>query len=180
MHRLAIVLGLLGLSAGCATQPVVRSRPAGPPPVAEAAPPVKKTKLAVLPVEKLLQPKVAEALNERLTKASVGGSETTTAPISMEMALLQVDCAQPNEQCYGRIAKNLEADRLLWGEIEQARSKKKRAAPTTVRIVLYDVSKATIVGRAEETFSGPVPDEALDEMLARATTEPGPKKPVQP
>jgi hypothetical protein len=99
----------------------------------------------------------------------------------MEMALLQVDCAQANDQCYGRIAKRLEADRLLWGEIEQApRAKKKKAAPTTVRIVLYDVDRATIVGRAEETFSGAVPNEALDEMLTRATAEGSGKKAVQP
>lgn len=138
--------------------------------------------MAVLPVEKLVQPGVAAALNERLTKASVGGvSETTTAAISMDMALLQVDCAEPSDECYGKIAKKLEVDRLLWGEIEQpARPKKKKAAPTTVRIVMFDVEKASIVGRAEETFSGPVPNEALDEMLARATTEPGPKKAVSP
>jgi hypothetical protein len=139
-------------------------------------------KMAVMPVEKLVQPTVAAALNERLSKASVGGvGETTTAPISMEMALLQVDCAQPSDECYGKIAKKLEADRLLWAEIDQpARPKKKKPGPTTVRIVMYDVEKASIVGRAEETFSGPVPNEVLDEMLARATTAPGPKKAVSP
>jgi hypothetical protein len=143
------------------------------PPPPPPAPPPRKTKLAVLPVEKMVLPKVAEALNQRLSKASVTGSETTSASISMDMALLQVDCAQPSDECYGRIAKRLEADRLLWAEIEhRARAKKKAASPTTIRIVLYDVDRATVVGRAEETFSGPVPDEALDEMLTRATAEP--------
>jgi hypothetical protein len=140
--------------------------------------------MAVLPVEKLLLPKVAEALNERLTKAQITGvSETTTAPISMETALLQVDCAAPNEQCYTQIAKRLEADRLLWGEIDRpARPKKKKAAgPTIVRIVFYDAEHSTVIGRAEETFSGAVPDEALDAMLSRATTEGGDgKKAVRP
>jgi hypothetical protein len=180
MRSLAIA-ALLGLAVGCATRPAVRPTVA-PRPVAEApAPPPRKMKLAVLPAEKLVQPKVADALNERLNKASVTGvSETTTAAISMEMALMQVECAQASDECYGKIGKKLEADRLLWGEVEQGtRSKKKKAAPTTVRIVLFDVDKSSIVGRAEETFSGPVPNEALDEMLARATAGPG-KKAVSP
>jgi hypothetical protein len=182
MRYFAIVAALLGITSGCATRPApappVALAPAPPPP----APPPRKLKLAVLPAEKLVLPKVAEALNERLVKASVSGvGETTAASISMETALLQVECAQPSDECYGRIAKRLEADRLLWGEIEQrARAKKKKtAAPTTVRIVMYDVDRATIVGHAEETFSGPVPDEALDEMLNRATAETPPRK-VQP
>jgi hypothetical protein len=177
MRSFVIVVAFLGWAAGCVHAPA-----AAPPPRVVAAPappppPAPRKKLAVLPVEKLLLPKVAEALNERLTRASVDGVDTTTAPISMDMALLQVDCAEPPDQCYGRIAKKLEADRLLWGEIEQARARKKKtAAPTTVRIVLYDVEKAAVIGRAEETFSGSVPGEALDEMLARATVPPAKRK----
>jgi hypothetical protein len=180
MRSLAIA-ALFGLAAGCATRPAVKA-PVAPPKAVAPEPAPRKTKMAVLPVEKMIQPGVAAALNERLIKASVGGvSETTTAAISMDMALLQVDCAQPSDECYGKIARKLEADRLLWGEIEQAaRPKKKKMAPTTVRIVMYDVEKASIVGRAEETFSGPVPNEALDEMLTRATAEPGPRKAVSP
>jgi hypothetical protein len=169
------------MAIGCATQPPVK--PPMAPRRVEAPPPApRKMKLAVLPAEKLVQPKVADALNERLTKASVSGvSETTTAAISMGMAMLQEECAQPGEECYGKIAHKLEADRLLWGEIEQgSRPKKKKPAPTTVRIVMFDVDKAAIVGRAEETFSGPVPNEALDEMLARATAGPAGKKAVSP
>jgi hypothetical protein len=175
------IAGLLGLAVGCATRPAVNTTVA--PPAEASAPAPKKMKLAVLPVEKLVQPKLAEALNERLTKASVSGvSETTTAAISMGMAMLQEECAQPTEECYGKIARKLEADRLLWGEIEQkARPKKKKAAgPTTVRIVMFDVVQASIVGHAEETFSGPVPNEALDEMLARATAGTGGKKAISP
>jgi len=181
MRSLAIA-GLLGLAVGCATRPAVTPTVA-PRPVAAAPAPAPKKKMAVLPAEKLVQPKVAEALNERLTKASVNGvGETTTAAISMGMAMLQEECAQPSDECYGKIARKLEADRLLWGEIEQgARPKRKKAAaPTTVRIVMFDVDKASVVGRAEETFSGPVPNEALDEMLARATAGSAPKKAISP
>jgi hypothetical protein len=180
MRSLAIA-GLLGLAVGCATRPAVK--PTVAPPTVQAPAPAPKKKMAVLPAEKLVQPKVAEALNERLTKASVNDvGQTTTAAISMGMAMLQEECAQPSDECYGRIARKLEADRLLWGEIEQgARPKKKKAAaPTTVRIVMFDVDKASVVGRAEETFSGPVPNEALDEMLARATAGTAGKKAISP
>jgi hypothetical protein len=182
MRRVAIVLGaLIGISAGCATRPPAAPRSAGPAPVAEPAPPARKTKLAVLPVEKLVQPRVAEALNERLARAQVSGvDETVPASISMEMALLQSDCAEGSDSCYGRIAQKLEADRLLWGEIEQARGKKKKAAPTTVRVLMFDVQRATVVGRAEHTFSGNVSNEALDDLLARATSEGVTPRPVQP
>jgi hypothetical protein len=153
----------------------VAAEPSPPPP------PPKKTKLAVLPVEKLVLPRVAEALNERLTKANVSGiDETATAPISMETALIQLECATPSEPCYERIARRLEVDRLLWGEIEQARAKKKKTLTTTVRVMLYDVQSAKVVGRAEQTFPGNVSNEALDELLQRATADNVTPEPVQP
>jgi hypothetical protein len=168
------VVAAVTVTLGCAApKPVVRAvPPPSPRVVAPPAPPPKKIKLAVLPVEKLLLPKVAEALNERLRAAAVAGvNETTTATISMEVAAMQLDCTQPTPQCYSQIARHFEADRLLWGEIERARSKR-RHAPVTIRIVLFDVAQGAVVGRSERTFPGanPVPDGALDELLARALT----------
>src|SRR5947207_1526900 len=180
MRNLLLVGGalLLASTLGCAARqpvatPVAPPRPAAPPP----PPAPKKVKMAVLPVEKLLLPKVAEALNERLRAASVGGvSEVTTATISMEVAAMQLDCTQPTSQCYGQIAKHFEADRLLWAEIERARGKK-RKAPTTIRIVLFDVDRSEVIGRAEETFTGPVSNDALDQLLGRALVGSGAAEP---
>jgi hypothetical protein len=168
------VVAAVTVTLGCATpKPVVRRAPPPPPRVvAPAPPPPKKIKLAVLAVEKLLLPKVAEALNDRLRAAAVAGvSETTSATISMEVAAMQLDCTQPTAQCYTQVARHFEADRLLWAEIERARSKR-RHAPVTIRIVLYDVEQGAVIGRSERTFPGasPVPDGALDELLARALT----------
>jgi hypothetical protein len=156
---------------GCAVQQTAARPTPRPAPVAAPAP--KKIKLAVLPVEKLLLPKVAEALNERLTKASISGvTETAPATISMEVALMQLDCAQPGDQCYGQIAKHFEADRLLWAEIlRAAKTKKKKVPSTTIRVVLFDAERATIVGRAEQTFSGDVTNDALDQLLGHAIAE---------
>jgi hypothetical protein len=146
-------------------------KPAPPPPAPEAPPP-RKLKLAVLPVEKLLLPKVAEALNDRLMKASMGGvTETSPATISMEVALMQLDCAQPGDQCYGQIAKHFSADRLLWAEIARAAKAKKKKASTTIRIVVFDAERASVIGKAEQTFPGDVTNDALDQLLGQAITE---------
>jgi hypothetical protein len=175
---------LLGSTLGCATRPAPTPRAvaAAPAPEPPASPP-RKTKVAILPVEKLLLPRVAEALNERLNKAQVNGmDEAAPAQISMEMAMLQSDCGEASEQCYGRVAKRLEADRLLWGEIEQPKVKKKKS--TVVRVMLFDVASAKVVGRAEQTFPGNVSNEALDELLQRVTSDGTSAgvvpKPVQP
>jgi hypothetical protein len=176
----SLLLGgiLVALGLACAApKPVVKPppRPRPAPIATPAPPPPKKIKLAVLPVERLLLPKVAEALNEKLRAAVVGGvSETTTATISMEVAAMQLDCTEPTSACYGQIAKHFEADRLLWAEIERMRSGRRRhaAAPTTIRIVLFDVERGAVIGRAEETFAGAVSNEALDRLLGRAVALP--------
>lgn len=169
MKFVAIVAAL---ATGCAAAPPAIHPTRSSLVVRPTPPPPKALKLAVLPVERLTLPRVAAAMNERLAKAAADGDgEATTAPISMEMALLQVECAQPSDECYGRIGRRLDVDRLLWGEIEQgSRARKRKDPPTTVRIVLYDVERAVVLGRAEETFSGDVPGEALDDMLSRATS----------
>ena len=171
MRTIAIVLGASLAVGGCLLQQPPVRRPAQP--AAAPAPAPKKVKLAVLPVEKLLLPKVAEALNARLLKASIGGvTETVPASLSMEVALMQLDCAQPGDSCYGQLAKRFEADRLLWAEIvRSAKSKKKKVPATTIRIVLFDAERAAIVGHAEQTFPGEVTNDALDQLLGHAIAE---------
>jgi hypothetical protein len=172
-------------AAGCASRPAplpapppVAPKPPPPPP----PPPPKMAKLAVLPVEKLLLPQVAQALNDKLGKASVAGvGETTTAPVSMEVALMQIDCAQATAQCYGQIAKQFEVDRLLWAQIERTgKGKKKKTGPAVIRVFLFDVERAAMIGQSEETFPGKVGAEALDQLLARALTPGETAKATQP
>jgi hypothetical protein len=168
-----LVIGwtLVAVTLGCATpQPVAVVTSAPPRRVTPRPepPPPKRIKLAVLPADKLLLPRVAEAVNERLRTASVSGvGEMTNAAISMEVAGMQLDCTQPTNLCFGQIARHFGADRLLWAEIERARGKKKKA-PTIVRIMLFDVARADIIGRAEQAFAGPVSNDALDQLLGLA------------
>jgi hypothetical protein len=168
--RKLLIVALVTVTIGCAAHPpVVQPVPAPPRIAAPPPPPPRKTKLAVLPVEKLLLPHVAEALNERLRKAAVSGvDETTAATISMEVAAMQLDCTQPTSDCYRQIARHFEADRLLWAEIERAAKGKKKKSPTIIRIVLFDVERGAVVGRAEQSFPGTVSSDALDQLLSRA------------
>jgi hypothetical protein len=176
MPKISLVSGILLVALGCARHPpVVHTAP--PPPAPKPAPPPpppKLAKMAVLPVEKLVLPDVAQALNERLGKATVTGvGETSTAPVSMDIALMQIDCAQPNAQCYGQIARQFQVERLLWGQIERTgKGKKKKTSPAVVRVFLFDASRATMIGQAEETFPGKVDGAALDLLLARAVASP--------
>jgi hypothetical protein len=185
MRKIALLCGFLLLSAGCARRPpVVQLAPAPAPKPPPPPPPPKLAKMAVLPVEKLLLPDVAQTLNDKLGKAAVEGvGETATAPVSMEVALMQIDCAQPSPQCYGQIAQKLQVDRLLWAQIERTgKGKKKKTSPAVIRVVLFDASRAAVIGQAEETFApGKVPAEALDQLLARAVAPPAePPRTAQP
>jgi hypothetical protein len=184
MRRLLFVMaGFVGLSVGCAGQPrQIQTEPV-PRPIVKPAPtaPPKKARLAVLPVEKLLVPQVADELNARLGRATVKDvADTTQATVSMEVALMQLDCALPSNACYSQIAKRFEADRLLWAEIERAgggkKGKKKKPSPTTIRVVLFDAERSSVIGQAEETFPAAVSNDDLDRLIARATT-PAPAPP---
>ena len=55
-------------------------------------------------------------------------------------------------------------------------------APITIRIVLFDVEQGAVIGRSERSFPGgnPVPDGALDELLARTLTTTGAAAASQP
>jgi hypothetical protein len=163
-------------AAACAAKArpaVVVTPPVSPPP--PPAPPPEKVKVAVLPVEAFLHPGVADALNQRLGSAKLdAASELVKTTISMEVALMQVDCSVPNDGCYSRIAKRLEANRLLWAEIDQAAKSKKKSKknePLVIRVLLFDARPSKVIGRAEQTFPGTVPPGALDELLRRALAE---------
>lgn len=180
MRSRLLVIGSLVLGIGCASKapPPIATTPVARP-IVKPTPPPRKAKLAVLPVEKLLSPQVADELNERLAKATVAGvTDTALETVSMEVALMQLDCALPSNACYAQIAKRFEADRLLWAEIERApgakkaRAKKKGPVPTTIRVVLFDAERANVLGKSEETFPAAVSNSDLDRLISQATAPP--------
>jgi hypothetical protein len=162
--RLAQVLRLFAPVAliclgGCA-------RSSKPP--AHVAPAPRPLRLAWLPVERLVAPEVAQAINDSLGHASPPGStESYKAPVSMEVAQLAIECIEPVAACYAAVGRSLGADRLLWAELHAG------AAPEgtlQVTLTLLDVRGSAIIQRAERSFAsaqeardgaGPLVDQAL-------------------
>jgi hypothetical protein len=176
-------LALVTAVAGCAhprspVAPIVR-RPAPPPP---PPPPPKKAKLVVLPLDKLALPGTAEEINAKLSRVKLpGADDAITVTTSMETVQLQSECAEPPDACYLKIAKLLEADRMLWAQVETAgKGKKKKKTSAKIEIVLFDAEKPGVVGRADETFVGPIASVALDRLIDAAVGVPGATSPAPP
>jgi hypothetical protein len=152
----------------------VAVRPAPPPPPPPPPPAPKLAKVVVLPLDKAALPERADDINTKLAAVRLPGADVPTlATISMETAQLQAECAEATETCYLKIARLVEADRLLWAEVEKAGTKvkqKKKGKPGfKLQITLFDRDKLAVAGKADETYAGTVTDEELDKLIAAAT-----------
>jgi len=184
--KILLVSGLiLTAPLGCAPRrgppvapvPVALPKPPPPPP---PAPPPKKVKLVLLPTERFLLPNVATSLDEKLGKAEVPGvDDRTLAAISMATAQGQAECVQVDDACYAKVAGLLGGDKLLWAEMERA-GKAKKKGPIKVLVMLFDVEKGTVIGRADGTLKGDVADNSLDMLVGRAISGSGPTVPPPP
>jgi len=184
LHPRVLVASLVMLVAaiGCAhpkpaPAPMVY-RPA-PPPLPPPPPPPRKVKLVVLPLDKLALPGTAEQINAKLGQVKLPGAEDAVlATVSMETAQLQSECSEPTETCYLKIARLVEADRLLWAQVEKVsgKGKKKTKKPSTrIQVVLFDREKLAVSGQSDESFAGSITSEDLDKLIATATgVRPGP------
>jgi hypothetical protein len=138
----------------------------------------------VLPLDKSALPEKADDINGKLAAVRLPGAEAPVlATISMETAQLQAECAEATETCYLKIARLVEADRLLWAEVDKAGAKakpKKKGKPAfKLQITLFDRDKLAVVGKADETFAGTVTDEALNKLILTATgVAPGAQAPA--
>jgi hypothetical protein len=150
--------------------------------------------VVVLPLDKAALPEKADEINAKLAAVRLPGADApTVATISMETAQMQAECAEPTETCYLKIARLVDADRMLWAEVEKAKpkaaAKKKGGKPgIRIQVVLFDRDKLAVAGKADETFPGAVSDDELDKLITTATgvapaaaaaTTP-PPAPVQP
>jgi len=173
---LATFLVLFVAATGCAhpkpaPQPLVY-RPAPPPPPPPPPPP-KKVKLVVLPLDKLALPGTGEEINAKLAQVRLpGADDAVLATVSMETAQLQSECAEPTETCYLKIARLVEADRLLWAQVEKVPPKGKKKGKKTntrVQIILFDREKLAVSGQSDESFAAAITGEDLDKLIVTAT-----------
>ena len=130
--------------------------------------------MVVLPLDKTALPEKADDINTKLAAVRLPGTDVPIlATISMETAQMQAECAEATEACYLKIAKLVDADRLLWAEVDaagaKAKAKKKGKPGFKLQIALFDRDKVAVSGKAEETFAGMITNEELDKLIAAAT-----------
>jgi hypothetical protein len=139
---LLLSLLLLAVSA-CASKPppaVARPRPARP------------ARVAWLPVEPLVAPALARALNEHMGRIALPGAEASyRAPVSMEVAQLAIECIDATPACYVKVGRSVGADRVIWAELAPAKAP---SGEVRVALLLFDVDAGAVVARAERTFPG--------------------------
>jgi hypothetical protein len=133
---------LLGLGA-CASS--------GPPPVkAVKKPELPPARLAWMPLDPFDMPAVAKAVNENLSRARPAGTiGSAKAAVSMEVAQLAIECIQPTPACYTAVGRSLNADRLMWAELDPLASDEK----IKITVVVFDVRAGTASRRAG-TYDG--------------------------
>jgi hypothetical protein len=129
-----------------------------------------------LPLDKTALPDKAEEINAKLAAVKLPEADAAiVANISMETAQLQAECADPTESCYLKIAQLVEADRLLWAEVDHAaaKAKKKKAKPgLKLQVILFDRDKLAVAGKADAAFAGGITSEDIDRLIATATGAP--------
>lgn len=137
----SVSLLLLCLGA-CASKP--------PPVKAVKKPEQPPARLAWMPLDPFDMPAVAKALNENLSRARPAGTiGSTKAAVSMEVAQLAIECIQPTPACYTAVGRSLNADRLMWAELDPSASDEK----IKITVVMFDVRAGTASRRAG-TYDG--------------------------
>jgi hypothetical protein len=117
--------------------------------------------MAIMPVEGDVFPKLVKALNGELTDATVGGVQRTfVSKVSLEVVQISIECVDPTAACWTAAGKSLNADRLLFAQIEPvAEPKKKKKKSVHLRVTLFDVHKGEAIGDTDHTYK--TEDEAV-------------------
>jgi hypothetical protein len=117
---------------------------------AEAAQP-RRVKLAVLPLESDLHPRLAKTLNELFRGARVTGvDDYFVSKVTLEVVQLSIECVDPTNACYAAVGKSLGSDQLLMATV--APSGKRRDRSVRVEITLFDVATGQPVHSAQRIF----------------------------
>jgi hypothetical protein len=132
---------LVGLGA-CGSAPA--------PVKAVKKPELPPARLAWMPLDPFDAPTVAKAVNENMSRARPAGTiGSTKAAVSMEVAQLAIECIQPTPACYTAVGRSLNADRLMWAELDPSASDEK----IKITVVMFDVRAGTASRRAG-TYDG--------------------------
>jgi hypothetical protein len=100
----------------------------------------------------------------------------------MEVAQLSLECVSATDECFAKVGRFLQVDRLLWGQIERDKE-----FGLKVTVVFLDVERGTRVGRAQGTFpEAAIAIQDLQKLIDEATqrrpptlSQSEPSKPAQ-
>jgi hypothetical protein len=141
--RILLLSVLLLAASACASKP---------PPAAARPQRARPARVAWLPVEPLVAPALASALNEHMARIALPGADASyRAPVSMEVGQLAIECIDATPACYAKVGRSVGADRVIWAEIAPAKAP---SADIRVALLLFDVDAGAVIGRAERTFPG--------------------------
>jgi hypothetical protein len=157
----SILLPVVLLAGACASSP--------PPPVEAAPKPAPAPRrLAWMPLEVFEGP-VAQVINDQMGRLRPPGtSASVKAAVSMEVAQLAIECIKPTTECYAAVGRSLNADRLLWAELQPSSDDDK----IVVTIVMFDVEAGKSSRRAG-TFADAQAARAGVADLVQHVTDPG-------
>jgi hypothetical protein len=151
----------------------------------------KRVKLAVLPVESDVFPRVASNLNGVLHDVHVRGvDDYFLSKVTLEVVQLSIECVDATSACYAAVGRSLGAQQLLIARVvpgavpakpAATRGKKKRdplqvpPRPLSVTVTLFDVEGGAAASEVERAFKSE--DEAAPAMgdLVQATVDPKPR-----
>jgi hypothetical protein len=147
---------LLLCVGACASKP-----PPPAPTVRKPAPPPQR--LAWMPLD-VFEGAVGAAINDQMGKVRPPGtSASVKAAVSMEVAQLAIECIQPTPACYAAVGRSLNADRLLWAELEPSDDDK-----VVVTIVMFDVEAGKSSRRAGTFADAQAASAGVADLVQRA------------
>jgi hypothetical protein len=135
-----LLLGLVLALGACA-----HSMPNEPPPSGrrgKGGNESGRVKLAILPVESDAFPRLAAGLNTMLHDVQLKGvDDYFLSKVTLEVALLSIECIEKNNDCYTQVGKSMDAQRVLLAVITPNGPAKRKRRPVKVSVVLFNVDE---------------------------------------
>jgi hypothetical protein len=177
--RAVIVLSCCALAWGCAQ--TAGTKRGGGTTAAGGPAAERRVKLAVLPVDQDVYPKLAHTINGLFREVQVQGiDDYFMSKVTLEVVQLSIECVEPSSACYAAVGKSLASQRLLMAQVatlhppqtgKRGKRDKAREVDTSLKITItyFNVEDETAANVVDGTFKNE--DEAaggLAEMLQRA------------
>jgi len=111
--------------------------------------PARRVKLAILPSESDVHPKLADSMNGILRDAKARGVHEYVRPkVTLEVAQLSVECIEPSNSCYTAVGQSMTVNRLLFAQIEAPSARSVR-----VTVNLFDVDGGAPIKKVARDFA---------------------------